>query len=245
MKQMFNLLLIIAASCLSLSSSIAKETFPEAEEVFINDYAEVLTAGDRDLISSMLHRLHAQTGIQFSVVTIRSLADYSARGLPVKVYADQLMDHWGVGDKNRNDDILLLLAQNDRVAAISMGAGYLHRYDSELQQIIDRKMIPHFRQADYSKGIYEGVNATIAVVTTEVGWFALYKWHLLAAGIAVVCILAGISCLRAGRKGWGWTFFALAGIIVLYLVKSLLKRGSSGGGFGGGRSGGGGASGSW
>lgn len=62
--------------------------------------------------------------------------------------------------------------------------------------------------------------------------------------IILICLAAGISCILSGQNGWGWTFFAFAGMLLLFLIK-LLFSGKSSSGFGGGSSFGGGASGSW
>lgn len=218
--------------------------FPTAESVYINDFASVLSPVDTDRLEETLSRLEHQTGIQFSVVTIRTLNDYGASDISIQDYADRLMDDWGVGDSEKNDGIVLLFSLEDRNVAISMGAGYQHRYDSQLKNVVDNTMLPYFRQGEYSRGIYEGVAEAISVVTVSVSWFEFYKWHLLAGVLIVICIAAGISCMRNGKKGWGWMFFSIAFVILLFLIRVLL-RGKSKGGFGGGRSGGGGASGSW
>lgn len=74
---------------------------------------------------------------------------------------------------------------------------------------------------------------------------AFYKWHIVIGMLIVVCIFAGISCMRSENTGWGWAFFGVAAILFLFLLK-LLAMGKSSRDFGGGSSfGGGGASGSW
>jgi len=218
--------------------------FPTAESIYVNDFADILSPVDSDRLEETLSQLEKQTGIQFSVVTINTLNDYTAGDMPIQDYADKLMDNWGVGDSDSNNGIVLLFSLEDRKVAISMGAGYQHKYDSQLQHIVNNTMLPYFRQGEFSRGIYEGVEETIAAVTISVSWFEFYKWHLAAGVLAVICVAAGVSCMRAGKKGWGWMFFSIAFIILIFLAKVLL-RGKSKGGFGGGRSGGGGASGSW
>ena len=227
------------------TNALADLHFPSAQGVYINDYAGVLSPADKDRIEHMLDQLEKQTGIQFSVVTIHTLNDYGANGVHIQNYADSLMDNWGVGDNKKNNGILLLFAQTDRKVAISMGAGYQHQYNSTLQNIVDNDMLPYFRQGEYSRGIYEGVSKTIDVVTVRVSWFQYYKWHLLLGGLCILSTAAGISCMRAGRKGWGWAFFTLAFVLLLFLLRLIMKINGRKGGFGGGRSGGGGASGSW
>jgi uncharacterized protein len=113
-----------------------------------------------------------------------------------------------------------------------------------MKQVIEENMLPYFKTDDYSRGIFEGSRGLIEKITQKVSWYSFYKWHILIGGLIIVCIFAGISCMRAGKTGWGWAFFAAAGMLIFFLLSLLMSRKSSGG-FGGGSSFGGGASGSW
>lgn len=126
-----------------------------------------------------------------------------------------------------------------------MGAGYKRYFDSALQVVVDENMLPYFRREEYSRGLYEGARGVANTVTKEVSWLSFYKWHIIIGVAAVVCILAGISCMRNGKKGWGYVFFSVAFLLIVTLLTMLAKGNKKRGGFGGGRSGGGGAGGKW
>ena len=218
--------------------AFAEVTYPEHKDNYVNDFASVLSANHASAIRDSLQKLQRETKIQMVIVTVNALSDYGAGTTSVPVYAANLFDHWGIGDKTQNSGILIFLSLKDREVKIEMGKGYAHRYDKEIQSIVDDTMIPRFKQDDYSGGIYDGVHAVIDTVTRQVSWFSYYKWDILVSVLIVVCIFAGISCMKSGKNGWGWALFALAGALLLFLLRRLLRSG-----FGGGISGGGGGGG--
>lgn len=226
--------------------SILHADYPQAESTYFNDWAEVVSPGDAAEIIKMAKDLEHQTGIELVVVTIDSIYDYDTGDNSLESFATNLFNRWGVGDKKKNNGVMLLVAVKDRNVRIELGRGYGHRYDDVMKEVIDKRIIPHFKNDEYSRGIYEGTRATIEKVTKKVSWFQYYKWHLLLGVLIVICIFAGISCMKSGKKGWGWAFFAAAGVLFIFLIKMIFSgKGNGGGSFGGGSSFGGGASGSW
>jgi len=235
---------VIACVVFSVVSVQAQEGYPPPADDYINDFAGILDEPDYDMIYEMFEDLEYQTGLEAVVVTIDSIEDYDTDDDTIEDFATKLFNTWGIGHKKENNGILILVAVKDRKCRIELGKGYGRTYDSAMKQIIDKQMIPYFKTEDYSRGIYEGARGVVEAVTKQVSWFSFYKWHLLIGLLIVVCIFAGISCMRSGKKGWGWAFFGAAGMLLLFLVRMLLK-GKSSSGFGGGSSFGGGASGSW
>jgi len=239
MKKIFLLLTLLMFA----APAFSEITFPEHYDNHINDFAEVLSNNDSSALRSSLGNLQKQTGIQFVIVTIRSLADYNASSVPFQKYAANLFDNWGIGNKTSNNGILILFSLEDRELRVEMGARYANRYDKEIQHAVDANMIPFFQSGEYSRGLYEGAHAVINAVTKKVSWLEYHKWNIILAVLFIVCVFAGISCMQSGKKGWGYAFFAVAGMILLFLLQSFLK--GKRGGFGGGRSGGGGGGGRW
>ena len=221
-------------------------SFPAPIDDYINDYAGVLKPADEQSIRALLEGTRAQTGQEIVLVTIESVSDYAGEGATVESFVAALFDHWGIGKKDTNNGVLILFANKDRKVRIELGAGYGSQYDAAMQEVVDGRMLPYFRDGDYSRGLYEGVRGTVEGITRQVSWFKYYAPELALGALCVICILAGISCIRKGKKGWGWAFFSVAGALLLVIIGLLFRRGRKGGkGFGGGRSGGGGASGSW
>ena len=221
-------------------------TFPQPLDDYVNDYAGVMGEADRTSVRGMLERVRSQSGRHIAVVTVDSLADYADPGQSLESYAAGLFDSWGIGRKDVNDGVLVFFARADRRVRIELGAGYGGRYDAAMQAVVDERMLPYFRQGEYGRGLYEGTRSVVEALTTQVSWFRYYRTELILGALAVVCVLAGISCIRSGKKGWGWVFFTVAGTLILTIVMLLFRRKrGKGSGFGGGHSGGGGASGSW
>lgn len=235
---------LIAVFLIAAAAPAMALSFPPPQNDYVSDYAEVLSEQDSEAIFKLFERVEDQTGIEITLVTIASLSDYEATNL--RTYAANLFDTWGVGDKKKNNGVLILFSKGDREVWIEMGAGYRNYFDADLQTMVDAKMLPYFKAGEYSRGLYQGAHGVANTVTKEVTWLSFYKWHLILGALAVICVLAGISCFRNGEEGWGYVFFSLALALIVFILTVLPKAGGKGrSGFGGGRSGGGGAGGKW
>ena len=238
--------LLLCALLFLLPSSAAAASLPAPMDDYINDFAGVLKPADEQSIRTLLEGTRSQTGQEIVLVTIESVSDYADAGTTIESFATALFNDWGIGKKDSNNGVLILFANKDRKVRIELGAGFGSQYDAAMREVVDGRMLPYFRDGDYSRGLYEGARGTVEGITRQVSWFKYYAPELILGALCVVCILAGISCIRKGKKGWGWIFFSVAGMLLLVIVGLLFRRGRKGGkGFGGGRSGGGGASGSW
>lgn len=246
-KAKFGLICLIIFTGFTLITAVAAQDlagFPSPKDDYVNDFAGVINKPDTDAMRKMFKDLEYQTGIEAVVVTINSISGYKMGDLSIESFAAGLFNKWGVGHKKENNGVMILVSVLDRKCRIELGGGYGTQYNAAMKDVIDNKMIPYFKTGDYSRGIYEGSCAVIEKVTKKVSWFEFYKWHIVIGIIILICLAAGISCMRSGKKGWGWAFFAFAGMLLLFLIKMLLS-GKSSKGFGGGSSFGGGASGSW
>jgi uncharacterized protein len=237
-------LVALTAALLNVGVALAQSGYPQPVDDYVNDFAGALNEPDRQAIHKLFKDLEYQTGIEAVVVTIDSIRDYGTGDASIESFATNLFNNWGMGHKKENNGAMILVAVKDRTCRIELGGGYGDMYDSAMKEIIDTRIAPYFKANDYSRGIYEGAVALRDRITKKVSWLSFYKWHILLVILIVVCVVAGISCMRSGKKGWGWVFFIAAGILLIFLIK-MLASGKSSGGFGGGSSFGGGASGSW
>jgi uncharacterized protein len=217
----------------------------------IVDQANIIPAETRSAIEPKLADLEAKSGIQLVVATVTSL-----EGQEVEPYANELFRSWKLGEKAKNNGVLLLVAPTERRVRIEVGYGLEGTLTDALSKVIITNAItPRFKSGDFSGGISRGVDDIITVLTTDASEWQKRPslrldnqqttdpatWLLIAALIALVTLLI-VS------PGFRWLFLNL---VLNILVSSGGSRSgggySSGGGFsgGGGSSGGGGASGSW
>jgi uncharacterized protein len=242
--------LVVIAALIWAGLAVCAVTFPPLTGR-VMDEAGVLSAGARDALSSKLDELETKSGIQLVVATVNSL-----QGEQIEPYANALFRSWKLGEKSKNNGVLLLVAPNEHRVRIEVGYGLEGTLTDALSKIIIANAIaPRFKAGDFDGGVSRGVDDIITVLTTDAAewqqrpslrldreevpdWAA---WLLVAGAIALLTLLV-VS------PGFRWLFLNVA---LNILLNSGGGRGGAsfpgGGGFrgGGGSSGGGGASGSW
>jgi len=124
---------------------------------FILDEAKLLTSDDAAAVKTLCDEALTRKRAPIIVVTINSLADYGAHGWPIERYAMNLMSEWGIGWEDWNYGMLLLVSKGDRKARIELGGSWARRKDDDAKRVMGERIIPKFKQGDYSKGILEGV----------------------------------------------------------------------------------------
>jgi uncharacterized protein len=209
--------------------------------------------------SSLLTRGGWRLAIGIVALLYTALAVFavtSLEGQEIEPYANELFRSWKLGEKTKNNGVLLLVAPNEHRVRIEVGYGLEGTLTDALSKVIITNAIaPRFKTGDFSGGISRGVDDIITVLTTDSS-----EWQkrpslrldnqqntdsatwLLIAALIVLCILLVVS------PGFRWLFLNLVLNILISSGGSRSGGGySSGGGFsgGGGSSGGGGASGSW
>lgn len=235
---------------LSGISAFAQD-FPPASKTLVTDYANILSEPNKTALEVKLVAYNDTSSTQIAVVIMDNL-----RGYEVADYGQKLASAWGIGQKNKNNGILLLVAPNERKVTIQTGYGVEAVVpDIIAGRIINSKILPAFKQGDYYGGIDAGVDDLISFTKGE------YKadkkernngFPILLVIIFILIIIflgylnrnnrGGGSLIRGGGGMWMGGGFGGGG-------SSWGGGSSSGGGgfggFGGGGFGGGGASGSW
>ncbi|WP_158221834.1 TPM domain-containing protein [Actibacterium pelagium] len=140
------------------------QTYPDYTETYVNDFADLLPEADEARIRDKLIELKEKKDIEFTVVTINLMSNYGHSGA-IEPFATGLFNYWGVGDAQRNDGVMMLIARFDREMRIEVGAGYGTRMNKPMQIVIDSNILPYFRRDDYIGGIEEGVDEVILELT--------------------------------------------------------------------------------
>ncbi|GKY87582.1 TPM domain-containing protein [Sinisalibacter aestuarii] len=137
------------------------QSWPVHETVYVNDYANIIEEGAESRITSALTSLREETGVEATVLTLHTRWGYESTG-SLESFATGLFNHWGIGNAERNDGILILVVSEDREMRIELGSGYGTAFNREAQDIVDRVFLPAFRDGDFSAGIEDGTAAVIS-----------------------------------------------------------------------------------
>jgi uncharacterized protein len=138
-------------------------TSPGSPHGYVSDFAAVLSKGTISDTEAKLHSLEQSTGVQVAVVTVPSLG-----GDTVENYAMKLFAEWGIGNKEKDTGLLILVAPNERKTRIEVGYGLEGTItDLQASNIINKAMIPVFKQGDYDTGVTGAVDAVISIVNNS------------------------------------------------------------------------------
>jgi len=207
-------------------------TFPALTGRIV-DQANIIPQDTRNALEPRLAELEQKSGIQLVVATVNSL-----EGQEIEPYANELFRFWKLGEKNKNNGVLLLVAPTERRVRIEVGYGLEGTLTDALSAVIIANAItPRFKTGDYSGGISRGVDDIITVLTTdESEWSKRPSLRLDRPQAAHPTNWVGVVALIA--------FLVLLmispGFRTLVFAMLLSGRGGSygGGGWGGGRGGG-------
>ncbi|MFN4224625.1 MAG: TPM domain-containing protein [Fervidobacterium nodosum] len=228
---------------------------------YINDYVGVVENDVIEKIVSVGRELEVKTGAQITAVVLKTLGDTT-----IEEYAVELFRKWGIGQKDKDNGVLILAALDDREMRIEVGYGLEGAIpDGKAGRIRDEYIIPYFKEGNYSKGIYYGYLAIAKEVAKEYNvelsfdvntelkdaengneniWPEIIFFIVLFTFIIIPAILGSNykGPMGPGSFRGPGTFGGFGGF-----GGGSNSKGSGGsfGGFGGGKSGGGGASGKW
>lgn len=225
----------------------AQPTVPPVPKtsIYVQDYAKVLSEEVKAKINRAGTAVQQKTKAQLVVVTVDTL-----NGAPIEEYALEILRKWGIGDKELNNGVLLLVAVNDRTSRIEVGYGLEGALpDGKTGRVQDEFMLSYFKDGDYSSGILNGymalsqeilqeykttaadVNAPVAKVKAPESK-SVMDTIIDMIGIGIVIVLIVLDFMFFGGR------FTM-------LILSLISRRGGGGGYGGGSGGGGGSSRKW
>jgi len=262
-KYLFLSFLFVVAGVLCFGKD---SDFPERPNPprLVNDFAGMMTPVQQDNLESQLDSFARQTSTQITVVTIRSLGDYE-----VSEYVTELGNRWGVGQKGKENGVIIFAAADDHKINISPGYGLEGALtDAMCGRIIRNEMAPEFRNNNYYLGFQKAATAVIAATKGEykADPNAQYGNRGGGAGIGaliliIIIVLVILFISRGGGGGGNYMSRRGGDFLTGAILGSLLGGGRRGagwggggfgggsgggfGGFGGGSFGGGGASGSW
>jgi uncharacterized protein len=211
---------------------------------YVSDFANVMNPADRAATEKLLTELEQKTGAQVAVVTLKSL-----EGGQIDDFANRLFARWGIGQKGKDNGVLLLCATGEgRGNRLRIEVGYGPEgviSDAVAGRILDTFVVPGWSQGQYGSAVANGAAAIAQRIADDRD-----------------ATLSGVPepVQRASQEqklSWVHIIFILLFIVVVirhpWILLFMLSSGGGGrssggfggggfGGFGGGMSGGGGAS---
>jgi uncharacterized protein len=186
------------------------------------DNAGLLNPDTEQALTEKLAAHEKATTNQIVVVTLKNLQGYT-----IEEFGYQLGRHWGIGQKGKDNGVLLIVVPTQRELRIEVGYGLEGELtDATASNIIQGVIVPRFKHGDFEGGITEGVSTIIQALSGAYILPASFKKSRISEPMGRLLVMAIIT------------------LIVFIMVLIQRKGGSSGGGrsWGGGRSGGGGGS---
>jgi uncharacterized protein len=233
MRRVLASLLVVAAAAWSTLPARALDVPPLGARV--NDAAQLLSSGEREALEGKLAAYEAQSGQQFVLLTVPSL-----EGDPIEDFSIRVAEKWKIGQRGKDDGLILIVARDERKMRIEVGYGL----EGELTDVFTSRVIrdiltPAFREGAFARGLNAGFDALIAKASgqpvpesrpVEVARRPPRKLRLAPLLLALLVFLF----FGGGGRGWrrrrsAFPFFMMGGG----------GFGGGGGGFGGGRGGGG------
>jgi len=126
----------------------------------VTDNAEILTEGMRRTLTELLKSHEERTGNQIAVLTVPSLGGENIEG-----YASSVFEAWKLGQKGKDNGVLVIVVPNDRRMRIEVGYGLeITLTDLVAGRIIRNIMAPRFKEGDFDGGIEAAVKAIIGTL---------------------------------------------------------------------------------
>jgi len=218
----------------------------------VNDFAGAMSPQVAQQLEATLLELERQTGAEVAVVTVPTVP-----GGDIERAASDLVQDWGIGQRSKDNGVLILCAVQDRRVRIEVGYGLEAILpDAKTGRIIDEQMLPHFRAGDLATGLVDGTLAVADVIARNAGvplsggpspvperpTPPSAPWNSVLGLVFFGCLVV-LAVMNPSAFVW----------LLLGMMGSGSRASWEGGGgfsggfggFGGGMSGGGGASRSW
>lgn len=261
MKTRLKTLLVAAAAtfvalCGAVTPSYARATegkqdVPKLTEP-VSDIANVISPDEASAMERMIRSLQAATGDAVVVAAVKTFAPFGS----IEEYAVKMYERAGIGEKGKDNGVLILVAVDDRRARIEVGygmEGFLT--DGICGDIIRQAMLPAFRRGAYGEGLRDATAQIVSRIAKErnVSIADLPpppdepSHHISGAGAAIIVKLIFIAIVLifflarsshiggGGPRGGGGS-----GLLWFLLGQALSNSGRRGGGWRGGGFGGGG-----
>ena len=220
----------------------------------VNDYTGTLNASQINTLEHKLVAYNDSTSTQILVLLVDDLQGYS-----IEQYATEIGHSWGVGQKDKGNGVVILVKpkKGSERGEVNISTGYgMEQYvtDATGKNIIEKEMIPAFKEGDYYTGIDNAVNVIMDLCSGKFTQDEYNDDEGLPGWLTLLFIIAIIIVFIKFSSGSGQNYSGGGSRTIWIPMGGGFGGGFGGGGgfsgggfggFGGGGFGGGGASGSW
>jgi uncharacterized protein len=159
--------ILIFSSCFQIENqkNTTKKYYHESAENilpknlgWVSDYSNIFTQEEKNRLTELLQNYSTNTTNEIAILTIPSIEPYT----DIKDYSTDLGNYWGIGHKEKNNGLLLVLSTNDRELRIATGKGTEKVLtDAYLSSVIDSLIIPKFKEKKFYEGLVLGIDNII------------------------------------------------------------------------------------
>lgn len=241
--------LFLSSIFIFLPSSFAQNVSYPAPSGYVVDQSGIIDTATQSQINAWILELKQKTSAEVAVVTVDT-----TEPLSIEEYAVNLFGRFGIGQKGKDNGVLLLIAFKDHHMRIEVGYGLEGAItDAQSSQIIDSIIRPEFKAGNFSDGVEKGTAAIVTLIAKEYNVTLtgvpqpVYQDQQTSGSVWVLLLIISLFISFFFSRGG---MFLPIGYIGGGYGRGGFGGGSGGfgggfGGFGGGMSGGGGASGGW
>ncbi len=226
--------LLLMMGCLLFYSATSHAVTPEPPTSpgnYVVDLAGIVDSSVQTQLNAYLKELEQKTTVQMVVLTIKSLDGDSIDDFSLRIAHDK----WKLGQKGKDNGILITIAVSERKYRIEVGYGLEGTLPDSMVGTIGRQyLVPYFKKGDYSAGIF---NASLEIIKTIAA----------AQGVEITGMPKAAGLKSKRKSGFGLGDLIWYGLLLVFIIPFMLFRNRSrsggywggGGGFGGGGFGGG------
>lgn len=207
MKKMLTVLLLLLGVAIISIAEIPNKLVHNTTS-YIDDYANLLSIEQEQLLDQQIKEIKKSTGVQISVVTINTLDGYDMAD-----FCNRLAREWGIGQKGKNNGVLICLSKAERKWRIEVGYG-LEPY---LTDIFTHStgmdvLVPELKRGNY----YEGISSLISSLNIKI-----VEWDR-ESKLPLVPSKNGVE--QKMSVDWGWVFFWIFSLLTIGLISVLAYK---------------------
>ncbi len=184
---------------------------------FVTDNANLIDTSYEEKITQLAQEIEKESTVEIAVVTIESL-----EGESMEMYAVNLFEKWGIGKKDKDNGLLIIVAKDSHDYRFEVGYGLEGTVtDSMKVNIGDRIIVPNFRNGEYGKGIYESMLVIQELVRGNPEVISQYSMKQGDGG-------SNIEFSGSGPDAFGALFGILFVLVVIFIIFIAIMNASYG-----------------